>query len=978
MVQPALKISYPNVFQRVAKLDPTKTLTLRNAWVNAMKARFNKFRAIVKKAILEDDCFGLIDPTSDIKRIVTQELSTKGRKAFDFSLTSDKVISFMKWLRTQEEDGILELIHMPRMGESLGEPWTNIFVKDSYERGVQRARYELGSAGYAVKSIEETGGIAAAMSNPFHVDRLSSLYLRTYSDLQGITHAMDSQISKVLAQGLADGDNPITLAKKMNYVISGMGENLGITDSIGRFIPAERRAAMLARTETIRAHAQGTLQEFKVWGAVGVNVEAEWVTAGFNVCPECLKLAKEGPYTIEKAMGMIPAHPNCFLSSRTLIYTSTGWRPIGNIEIGELVLTHKGRFRKVNALPRTYNQKPEAVRFFIQGQDNYFSVTSNHWVQVTSPGLPPHWKEAGNCTTKDQVRILAGKCKRCDSPTPYFRAYCSHRCQSLDVTDKQWADPKHRENVSRKNREANLRQYASGERDRFAVTKAANKKSREMAAKGEWVLQRPDVIEKHKKATNLPHHNRANSERMKKKNPMHDPAIVKKATDSLMKTLELHPEKRLNVRMAKHRKSGKMTWIEQRMAMLLDNLGIEYVSQYPILRYNVDFAIPSLRIVIECDGEQWHQDKDKEKDQIRQKRIEAEGWFVLRYSGAKINQCLDEIEGEISRVVMNHAGEYEFVSCNISKIEKFTVKRSKTLYNLSVEEDESYVAKGVVVHNCRCAWRAEPVGGFGLSEDVGAYGGPGSGNFGHKGRPGAVGGSAPGKGGGAGSKGGGAGTIDVKNLVSRHPGTVADSEREIQNSVRPMLDDFVKQAEKAGIGDEVKHWTGHISGDEWDRFEPPGVWRPKDQWPEFYPKNVDPNLFASSRLTRYFIQEGESPNTIPLEYFNKALNGDFGPKHQAATKAIVDLNKEVFSKVYGKTGTLYRNTDELVGNSITRKNGFSTSEWKSVSSRLSKLFGTGGEVKGLTVSKNDVLFSHRTLNAPYPEREWVVIKGVIQ
>ena len=24
------------------------------------------------------------------------------------------------------------------------------------------------------------------------------------------------------------------------------------------------------------------------------------------------------------------------------------------------------------------------------------------------------------------------------------------------------------------------------------------------------------------------------------------------------------------------------------------------------------------------------------------------------------------------------------------------------MYNLSVEEDESYVAKGIVVHNCRC------------------------------------------------------------------------------------------------------------------------------------------------------------------------------------------------------------------------------------------------------------------------------------
>jgi very-short-patch-repair endonuclease len=193
---------------------------------------------------------------------------------------------------------------------------------------------------------------------------------------------------------------------------------------------------------------------------------------------------------------------------------------------------------------------------------------------------------------------------------------------------------------------------------------------------------------------------------MKNNNPMHDPAIVAKATTSLIRTLELHPEKRLNVRMAKYRKSGKMTWIEQRMSQLLDRLGIEYVFQYPILRYDVDFAIPGLKIAIECDGEQWHQ--DKEKDLIRQQKIEAEGWFVLRYSGVKINQCLDEIEDEVIRVLSNHNGDYEFVGWPIEKIEKRQVKKPLTLYNLAVEEDESYLAKGMIVHNCRCAWIIKP------------------------------------------------------------------------------------------------------------------------------------------------------------------------------------------------------------------------------------------------------------------------------
>jgi len=68
---------------------------------------------------------------------------------------------------------------------------------------------------------------------------------------------------------------------------------------------------------------------------------------------------------------------------------------------------------------------------------------------------------------------------------------------------------------------------------------------------------------------------------------------------------------------------------------------------------------------------------------------------------------------------------------------------SRAVYNLSVEEDESFIAKGIVVHNCRCVLVAE------LDEEkmFVQKGGPGSGNFGHEGRPGEVGGSGPGSGG---------------------------------------------------------------------------------------------------------------------------------------------------------------------------------------------------------------------------------------
>jgi hypothetical protein len=45
------------------------------------------------------------------------------------------------------------------------------------------------------------------------------------------------------------------------------------------------------------------------------------------------------------------------------------------------------------------------------------------------------------------------------------------------------------------------------------------------------------------------------------------------------------------------------------------------------------------------------------------------------------------------------ANEHGFVACQVSKVEAHW-PRSKKVYNLQVEEDESYIAKGFVVHNC--------------------------------------------------------------------------------------------------------------------------------------------------------------------------------------------------------------------------------------------------------------------------------------
>ena len=303
---------YPSIHVRVQRADPTKTTVLRDAFERAIRVRFNKLKAAIRTAVVDQDVFGLVQDSSIVGRLVTQaELDVPSHRAFDFPTTQAKKEAFLRWLRKQEELGVLETMRIPQFGQATEAAWTDVFVKDSYARGVQRARYEMGKAGYPVPALEGTGGIVGSMSLPFHSERLGQVYGRAFDGLKGITSAMDMQISHILAQGLADGDNPIPLAKKLLAVIDGKGATeFGIFDSLGRFIPAERRARMLARTEIIRAHAHGTLAEAEMWNVAGVTAEVEFVNAGFNVCPICIGFQGK-VYTITEARNVIPVHPHC-------------------------------------------------------------------------------------------------------------------------------------------------------------------------------------------------------------------------------------------------------------------------------------------------------------------------------------------------------------------------------------------------------------------------------------------------------------------------------------------------------------------------------------------------------------------------------------------------------------------------------------------------------------------------------------------
>lgn len=300
----------PGLQVNIQKYDPSGTLSLQNTFARELRRRFLNVEKAIIAAVVTQDCFGL----KEKKLVVHAKNNTTipDKNQFDFPRSADKVAEFNKWLQRQLEREILEVTDMRRVGSGVEASWTNKYITDSYKRGLIRSQYDLKKVGLSIPSGTQAIGVDALMSTPLHVDRLGLLFTRTFSDLKGITAAMDTQISRVLAQGIADGDNPRLLARKLLSTINGTGMgDLGITDTLGRFIPARTRAELLARTEIVRAHHQAMIQEYRNWGVLGVTVNVEWVAGKDNrVCEKCQEL--DGKiFTLDEIENKIPAHPRC-------------------------------------------------------------------------------------------------------------------------------------------------------------------------------------------------------------------------------------------------------------------------------------------------------------------------------------------------------------------------------------------------------------------------------------------------------------------------------------------------------------------------------------------------------------------------------------------------------------------------------------------------------------------------------------------
>lgn len=365
-----------------------------------------------------------------------------------------------------------------------------------------------------------------------------------------------------------------------------------------------------------------------------------------------------------------PIHPYCFNSPAVRIYTSRGWKKIKDIKVGDLVLTHKGRFKRVTQLHTRRcddNESIYEIEYKTENKNNGFvrRITGNHPV-LTSRG----WKRVDELTISDKLFTPTFICQECGDKT---RISCFNdsslsltclNCRRKGSAINQWKNEDFREYMSVKTHEQMLERYKNmSYEDRLRISNKARKTIAEKYKDGH-----PWMVEAIKKA------NKTNGK--------------------------------------------KKTFIERKLLYFCERLGVKTVTNMCLKNRNngfrnkakcyfPDIFIPSLGIILEADGMQWH--KDKKYDENRDKDIkDIWGFDTFRFSEDDIVNHGDEVFNELQRLFNNHRGNYgirvtEIVS--IKRVKTMVRGKDRNLYNFSVEDDESYIADGIVVHNCRCTLR---------------------------------------------------------------------------------------------------------------------------------------------------------------------------------------------------------------------------------------------------------------------------------
>jgi SPP1 gp7 family putative phage head morphogenesis protein len=272
-------------------MDPSRTAMIRRRFMQEMSARFRKLEQAITKAVDSEDKFGLKE-----KQVATVGRVFAAHAHYTALTTAEQLADFRKWADSQLSNTILGGNHN----------WLERYIKESYEKGQGRA-FDDAMKKYSEKHSEKFNSkmdyyrgkrdefLRSSFRQPASIERVNLLASRSFMDLKGVTQDMSTKMNRIMTDSIIQGRSPRETGRELNKIVGG----------------SRNRGTMIARTETIRAHADGQLEALKNMGVEEVGVMVEWSSASDDlVCPLCADM--DGTVMpIDKAGSIIPLHPNC-------------------------------------------------------------------------------------------------------------------------------------------------------------------------------------------------------------------------------------------------------------------------------------------------------------------------------------------------------------------------------------------------------------------------------------------------------------------------------------------------------------------------------------------------------------------------------------------------------------------------------------------------------------------------------------------
>lgn len=277
---------------------------------------------------------------------------------FDVALRSRKPTTNTAWASNNDPGKIQQFKDWLRSKVANWFPnvWDQ-FISAAYRKGAVRAFEDqrrsdpkLRDATPDYQSGATAGMLSVAFGGPTSQDRLDVLLGRSWDEMENVTADMGVRLTRALADGLTSGESPRKIATDMTRSIEF----------------SKNRALTVARTECVRAHAEGQLTSLEKMGVEEIGVSVEWLPAA-GACPKCSAMAGK-TFTLAEARGKIPAHPNCrccFTPAGAILY-SDGKVPKGKgfappRRIAKKPLKKPG---KASAAPTSSSGKKPAGRGF--------------------------------------------------------------------------------------------------------------------------------------------------------------------------------------------------------------------------------------------------------------------------------------------------------------------------------------------------------------------------------------------------------------------------------------------------------------------------------------------------------------------------------------------------------------------------------------------------------------------------------------